>query len=348
MQSINREELLFQLESVQGGLSKREIIEQSACFVFKDGEVMTFNDEVACSCKCSLPIVGAVQADPLLAILRKLPEDEITIEETDGELVIVGKRRRAGIRRENEVLLPVSGVEKPGKWRSLPADFQEAISMVQHCTGSDESQFVLTCVHIHPEYIEACDKYQITRATLATGVKTATLVRGSSLKHITSLGMTQVSETGSWIHFRNPSGLVLSCRRYQEEYPNLNSFIDFKGHPITLPKGLGDAADKAKVFTTEGTDESQVLVQLRPGKIRIRGEGAAGYYQEVKKLAYDGPNLEFMVAPELLIEITKKHNDAEIDSGRLKVDGGKWIYVTALGAVAEKADDTAGEASTEE
>jgi DNA polymerase III sliding clamp (beta) subunit (PCNA family) len=336
--AINREELLQQLMSVQPGLSRREIIEQSSCFVFSGGMVMTYNDEIACTQKCSLNIEGAVQATPLLAILGKLPEDELEVETTDGELILKGKKRRAGIRREKEVALPIASVDKPTKWLELPADFLEAVTLVQHSASKDESRFQLTCIHIHPKYIEACDNYQITRYKMATGVAESTLVRSESLKHVPTLGMTEFCETESWLHFRNPNGLVLSCRRYKEDFPNLKDLLNFNGHKITLPKGLADAADKAKVFTNETSDDSQVLVELRTGKLRVKGVGGGGWYQEVKKLAYDGPDMSFMIAPDLLIEITTRHNDAEIAEGRLKVDGGKWRYVTSLGSPAETPD----------
>ena len=77
---INREELLNQLESVQPGLSIREIIEQSSCFVFQDGKVITYNDEIFCSQKTPLKIKGAVLAAPLIALLRKMVETEVDIE----------------------------------------------------------------------------------------------------------------------------------------------------------------------------------------------------------------------------------------------------------------------------
>ena len=44
---VSREKLMQALEAVSPGLANRELIEQSSCFVFKSGMVMTFNDEVA-------------------------------------------------------------------------------------------------------------------------------------------------------------------------------------------------------------------------------------------------------------------------------------------------------------
>lgn len=337
MHKLNREEFLHQLEGVQPGLSSREIIEQSSCFVFKNGRVMTYNDEVACRQKCAAPITGAVQSGPLLSILRKLVEDEIELEETDGELVIHGKRRKCGIRREAEVLLPIDKVDKPGEWKPLHEEFLESINMVQACASHDESQFALCCVHLHPKHVEACDNYQATRVKMATGISASTLVRRDAIKHITSMGMTEFSETESWLHFRNPAGMVLSCRRYIEEYPDLKEFLEFDGSAIVLPKGLGEAAEKASIFSAESSDDNQVTVDLMPGKLRIRGTGSQGWYEERRKVDYDGTDLSFLIAPSLLIDLVAKHNEAVITTGKLRVDGGgKWRYVACLSLPADK------------
>lgn len=336
---INREELLNSLESVQPGLSKREIVEQSSCFVFTEGRVMTFNDEVACSHKTSLNINGAVQAEPLLAILRKLGEPEIELTAGGGELKYRGKRRQGGVRMEDEVILPIDMVDTPAEdqWRPLPSEFSEGVALVERCAGKDESAFSVTCVHIYPKFVEAYDNLQVARYHMRTGVKEPILVRRHSIKHIHPLGMTEVSETDAWLHFRNPAGLVLSCRRYtrNELDPgsmlDIDKVIDFTGEPTILPKGLAEAAEKAEIFSQENSDGNYVRVELRAGKLRLTGRGVSGWYQEVKDVKYKGADIVFMVEPKLLVAITNEYNDCQITDRRLKVDNKKFVYVTALG-----------------
>jgi hypothetical protein len=247
---VNREKLLTQLESVQPGLSPREIIQQSSCFVFKKGKVFTFNDEVACSHKCVLEIKGAVQAAPLLGILKKMEQELVDIEiGEDSKLVIKGKgNEKVGIVMDRKVVLPISLLETPDKWQKLHKEFAEAVSLVQKCASRDESDQAKTCVHIHQEWIEACDDYQMARFKLKTRFEKPTLVRRDSLKHMTEFGMVEFSETDTWIHFRNPIGLILSCRKYAVDYLDLSSVFSITGTPATLPKGLGKAAEKAGVF----------------------------------------------------------------------------------------------------
>jgi DNA polymerase III sliding clamp (beta) subunit (PCNA family) len=329
---INREQFLNDLEAVKAGLSPREFIEQSSCFVFQNGMVMTFNDEVACRKEIGLKLTGAVQATSLLAILDKLDDPELKVRENDkGELEFRGKSKGFGVTKDAEIFLPIDRVEMPEKWRDLPKEFIEAIGIVQHCVSSDESRFHLTCVHVHPDYIEACDNLQVMRCNISTGLKRPILIRGSSIKHITDLAVDKVALTKSWIHFKNQSGLVFSCRRYNEEYPSLSKAITFEGHPITIPKGMKEASERAAVFASDKSGDPLVVVKLSNGVIRIKGEGITGWYSEVKKIAYDGPPLEFLIAPDLLRHISENYTDAHIIDSRLKVTGGGWVYVTMLG-----------------
>ena len=329
---VNRENLLRVLNTVSPGLTPRELIEQSSTFCFKNGEVFTFNDEIACRMSSGLEkgFTGAVPAKPLKAILEKLVEDEIEITQEEGEVILAGKGRKAGVRMEAEILLPIDMVEKPEKWQDLHENFLEAISLVSQCVSKDESRTDLVCVHFHPKWLEAADSNHIARYKIPIGVSESTLVRGESLKHIGQLGVNEMAETAAWMHFRNPQGLIFSCRRYVEQFPEIGDILKLEGSSATLPPGLAEAADKAAVFSEENVDDNFVRVELRSGKLRIKGQGISGWYSETKKIKYDGPTLAFLISPKLLQQIVKKHSDVIISADRLKVEGGKWCYVACL------------------
>ena len=86
--TINREELLSQLDVISPGLAPRDIVEQSSCVVFKGGRIMTFNDELACQMSTNLPLEGAIHAGTLLETLRKMKQDVLEVEIKDNEIVI--------------------------------------------------------------------------------------------------------------------------------------------------------------------------------------------------------------------------------------------------------------------
>jgi hypothetical protein len=342
---INREELLSDLLLVKSGLSPREFIEQSSCFVFQDGQVMTFNDEVACRKNIGMKgITGAVQSVSLLAILEKMDDPILKVRENEnGELEFRGKKKGFGVIMEAEVHLPIDRVEIPEKWKTLPKEFVQAVAMAQNCTSLDESRFLLTCVHIHPDYIEACDNHQAMRCNVRTGLKNPVLVRGSSIRDVAQLGMDQVALTPSWVHFRqspredgDQNGLIYSCRRYSEEYPDLSPILVCKGHPWVIPKGISQASERASVFAADKAGDPLIHIHLSSGILKMEGRGVSGWYREVTKSVYDGPAVDFVMAPKLLQEISTKYNEAKISADKMKIMGGKedgisWEYVTVLG-----------------
>jgi len=343
---VKRIPFLNTLKSVSPGLSKREIVEQSSCFVFSNNRVTTYNDEIACSSECEIGLEGAVQAEPLIAILDKLVEDDLEIKEGEGELLYRGTKREGGIRMESEILLPVDDVEQPtkkDKWVELADEFADAVNIVGKCAGKDASNFNLTCIHIYPKWVEAYDNLQVARYKVRTGVQEATLVRRDSIKHIQQLGMTHIAATKSWLHFKNSEGLVMSCRRYLRDeldttaMLDVDTLLDVHGTEATLPKGLEEAAQKAEVFSQDNSDDNLVTVELRKGKIRITGRGVSGWYRETKTTDYAGSPLAFKIDPTLLAEITERHKSCEITEERLKVTSAKFVYVTCLGDMEEKA-----------
>jgi hypothetical protein len=329
---VNREDLLKRLEAVSAGLAKREIIEQSQCFVFQKGKVVTFNDEVAAWMESPLgEIEGAVQAPQLLALLRKLPEDdlEVDVSDKDGEvgIAIKGKGRRSLIRMEKELLLPVDGVEEPGEWRDVPEELVEALKVAVSCCSTDESHFLMTCVHISPKFVESSDDFQIVRWPLKTGLKESTLIRRDSVQKVVATDPTQWSQTDQWLHFRSPSGLVLSCRRYAEQFPEVGKHLEAEGSEAKFPKGLDDALDRAGVFSSEAPEGNLVEVTLSDGRLRVKGKGPSGWYEERRKADYSGDQVRFLIDPKLLLEISRRSNKCVVGAGKITVDTGKFRYV---------------------
>jgi len=335
---VNRAEFLSVLESVSAGLSPRETLPQSTCLVFKDGKVWTFNDEIACSRAIDLGFSGAVKAKSFMDVLAKIPDDEIDLDSSDGEVLIRGHMKKGGVRMEQEILLPIDGIDVPEVWKSLPEDFGDAINVVHSCASTDQAQFVLTCVHLHPDYVEACDASQIARYPLDTGVEKSILVRAKSLKQLISYDMKEVSETDNWIHFKNAEGLVISCRRYLEDYRDMSEFLETDGaESVQLPGGLEEMMSRTSVFSVENADGDAVLVDLQKDLIVIGANGSSGWWKEAQKVNFTGQPIRFLVSPKLLLEVTKKSTECRVGEGKLCIDAGKFQYVTCTTTMEEKA-----------
>jgi hypothetical protein len=335
---VNRAELLQILGRIQPGLSTRDFVEQSSCFVFDRGWSCTFNDEICCRTKTGFPdsLEGAVHSAQLMKVIENMTDDELDLDVKEGELLVQGKRKKAGIRMEAEIVLPVDQVESPSEWAVLPEDFKAAVEQVREAAGTNDEEFMTVCVHVHPDWLEACDRKQATRYTIKTGVSRSFLVRAKSLAHIETLDLTKIGETDNWLHFRNKS-LIFSCRRYIEDYPmeKITEMLKFRGEPGVLPRGGVEAAKLAGVFSGEDKENDKVLVRLTDGHMVVRGEGAHGWAAADLEMAYHGPEVTFRIAPQLLTKLVNNHTNCEIGPGKLMVTGEKWKYLTVLG----KADE---------
>ena len=237
---------------------------------------------------------------------------------------------------ESEVLLPIDTLEKPKKWKSLPDGFIEAIDLVKSCASKDEAMFTLTCVHISKDFIEACDTYQAARVLINTPVKQSILVRKDSLIHLKNTSMTHFSETDSWVHFKNKDGLVISCRRYVEEYQTdeITNILKMGGKNVKLPSGLCDAIENAELLAMDNADENIVLLKITaPDDLIIKGTGIYGWYTEKAKIKYSGgKELRFGISPKILIDVLKKQTKIQIGKEVLKVKDGNFSYVSCLEA----------------
>lgn len=337
---VDREELLQALELCEPGLSRKEIVEQSTCFVFLNGYLMAYNDEVFCRTKSPLAdeLTGAVQGRPLLDLVRALPDKSIEIYPKGKKyLMVEGRNKGAGIRWEENVTWKGKEIERPKEWNKLHSKFNDAVALVQECAGKKQQNFAIICVHLVPEFVEAFDNHQAARYKVPTGVRESVLLKRDSLTHITNMDMTKFCETDNWFYFRNNIGFVLACRRWLEPYPDIaRGFVLDKFRPITLPNALVDAANRAYRFSKENDDDQDIMVEVQSAKLRVKGTGRSGFYYEKKEVRYKGPPLKFYISPTLLVEIAERFPECVVGSRKLLVNGSKFKYVASLSPVEEE------------
>jgi DNA polymerase III sliding clamp (beta) subunit (PCNA family) len=336
MINTNRELFLSKLHSVRSGLSKnKDNVDQSTCFIFKDNKIITFNEEVYCSTNSNFGtlLLGAVKAQPLIDILTKMAEEDIELEKKDKELIIHGVNKKCGIQFENQVSEEIDSIWHPSEleWGTLEDDFNGALDVVMSCAqDKDDGQFFISCVHLHPQYIEATDNIQLARYNISIPIKSDCLIRKRSVKNLIGMGVTEISESDNWIHFRNDLDTRFYCRRFVDDYLVLDQLLQDTGTLVNLPQGIGDSVEKASIFTKDNNECGNVLVTIKNGKMGLKGSGALGWYTETKSIDYKGEPISFYISAEILQQINKKGNQCEIVDGRLRIVQGSYTYVTVL------------------
>lgn len=336
---VKRDELVKCLAMVNAGLSVKDIIEQSSCFVFRGGTVRTFNDDVACTMKLPSAMEAmecVVPAAEFRSLLTKLDDENFEValvsseSGVDAQLVLKTKCRSAGIRvRLRDRLPPLDYVGAPKTWSKIPAEFVEAVETVQGCADRGYVRLVLGCVCLTPNGIEAIDGYQAIRYQLKTGLEEPVLVRRDDLVKIAKLEVEEWGAMEGWLHFRNSAGLVVSCRRWNEKFPDLSTFFELEGEETILPKTLVEAVNKVEVFV-DSNDVVGVTIDLNSSRLLLRGEGPLGWYEERQKTNYVGGPLRFHIASRLLREVCSRSEQCVIGHNKLLVKGERFMYVSCL------------------
>lgn len=334
---INRAEFLQILQRVEPGRSQRDFITQSSCFILGDSSVSTFNDEIFCHTRTGLPdeFAGAVAGVELLQAIDNMKDDDLTLDMDERHLLISANRIRVKVRLEREVVLPIENVTTPDRWLPLPEDFKHAVEQVCGIAGTDKNEFLTTCVHLNPGWIEASNRRQAIRHDLDWGITRPFLVRATSLAHVARLELVKIGETDEWVHFRNKS-LVFSCRRHMEDYPDLSDVFDFRGSPAVLPKGAEVGAKVAGVFQGEDKVADKVLVKIKRGRgsgeMWVYGEGNRGQAEVGPlEMTYKGPDVTFRIPPVVLSSIVANYTECEILPEKLRVVGENWVFMSVLG-----------------
>lgn len=336
---VRRSKLIKALQLVESGLSRnKETVVQASCYVFKDGRIMTFNDEVYCSIPFAVGFEGAVGGRAFIETLGRFKEEDITFDLKDREVVVRGSGKRAGFKLESEILLPVGEVSHPDEadWQPADAGLSAALGNVASCVGTDEEKFYRTCVNVTATYVEACDNYHMMRAPVKTALtgEGSFLVRGLSIKPLDGLVIERVACTDDWLCFRCNDELDYYCRRYIDDFPNLDLYFnkDIEGSRFVPPAGFSEAIETAQIFTSENEIET-VKVEMRDRRMRISGQGATGWYEELFTVDYRGQPMGFAAPPKLLRSFAEKHAEGVLGPTMLRVTADDFVYITSLDSV---------------
>jgi hypothetical protein len=335
--NINKAKLQEALEIVKPGLANKEIIEQATSFAFIGGRVVTYNDEISISHPIEgLNLNGAIQAENLYKFLAKIKKDDVDFELKENEIILSTGRSKAGLTLQAEIKLPLDDdIAKKGKWYDLPDNFNKFVSFAMASCSTDMSRQVITCVHIRKSgIIEASDSYRITHCVLSDDMPVKTfLLPASSAINVVKLNPIKIAEGTGWIHFQTEEGTIISCRIFEDTYPDTSVFLKSKGNQIIFPQTLSEALERAQIFAKRDhiLDES-VSIIIENRKICIGAESDSSWYKEDMNMKYEGSKIVFSITPYLLKGILSETNACIIneDGSKLKFEGEGWQYVTML------------------
>jgi len=330
---ISKKNLQEALNIVKPGLSSKEVVEQSTSFAFMGDRVITYNDEVSISHPIEgLELEGAIHAEELYKMLGKLKKDEIDLSLTEEEIIIKSGKTKAGLRLQSEIRLPLEEIGETGKWKKITGDFLTALNFVKGACSSDMSKPVLTCVNLKKDgTVQSSDGFRIAVFNLEKiAIADELLIPASSINKIVDIKPTQIAEGEGWVHFKNETGTILSCRIFEDRFPDTSRFLDIKGDELNFPEHISDILDTASIFSTGAGNDEKISIELSSGKIVMKGENEYGWLEEKAKVDYEGEDISFNITPYLFRDILKQTTSGILSSTSIKFTGENWEYLALL------------------
>jgi len=333
---MKKQDLLNALELVKPGLAAKELIAQTTSFVFVDGHIITYNDEISVQCPfADITFTGAVPATELYTLLNRIKQEDIELEVKDNELHLTSGKSRAGITLMQEVMLPLEEIGNIGKWTALPENFVQAIKMAMYSCSRSLSKPILNCVHVNKEgFVEGTDNYRVAHYKLSSVLPIETfLIPSSTVQALIKMSIKEIAEGQGWIHFKTTEGCVVSCRTMSDKFPKTADVLAVQGESLTFPSTMVEILDRAMVFAKRDNALDEIIeIDIDKNKIKVKSQNISGWFEEEAPLKYKGNAIHFNVTPGLLKEILQTTSDFQYTDRFLKFQGEDWIFIAALRA----------------
>lgn len=332
---VNRQELADVLKKVFPAVGPKENDVQATCFIFREGFVYTYNDDIFMSMPLpdedentqSIGVLGefAIQAKEFLAFLNKMNDETISLDMEEGKLVVKGRRLKAEIIAEATITMPIDDIAMPEKWYGLDKEVMMALKCCAPVCSKDLTKPLSTCVCLAGNLAEVSDVDKAVRYTMENTLFTKQFyVPGESARVISRYPATRYSWTDGWIWFApdDDSSPIVACRTYYDNQPyvDMSALMETEGTLIELPKNTAEALERSEVFTSS-TDLTQITmednyltVEFADNWCVIKSAGGLGKCQEKLRTSYDGPKIAFSTKVEVLVAAIDKGQNFEVCS----------------------------------
>lgn len=341
---IMKDSLLNVLQTILPGLGKKEFVEQSTSFVFKQGVAYTFNDELAVQCPLpedvKLDFEGSISAEEFYSLIYSMSSPELTISKKEGEIEVSAGRVKAGIKYE-EVRMPIEvlGDFSQAEWVKLPVDFSSALRFCIPTCSKELSLPHLTCVFVSCDksFVASTDNFQgsIWRLKEEVAKEFTELDKffcpAVLASQVVDFPIESVWLTENWIHFSTATKIIISARRFNTvEFPSVfdgqleRLSEQVTGEELSFGDDFVPAIEGAEIFAKREHDlDEKITVSIKKGKAQLKGSGDIGWYKQIVSIPYSGNSLKFDINPAFFLEAIKSGKGAKwtLGEGVVKFTG---------------------------
>ncbi len=342
---INKGQLQEALAIVKPGLAIKELLEQSTSFAFLGNRVATYNDEISISHPVKgLDFRGAIKAEELYGLLSKLNEEEIRIKFKKNELLLSCGKVEAGLKLEEEIILPVEDeIGKIKKWKKIsnPVQLIKHMEFAMRTCSNDMSQVKLTCICIRKNgLIQGSDGFRLVQCKGEEMSVPDFLISATLVSNIATIMPVEISSNETWVHFRNKEKTIISCRMVNVEYVEqkvINRILKMSSSSaIEFPEKIEHMVDRLKTFAKRDyIFDEQIQVTMIDGQMTMKAEAdiTKSWVKERAKVNFKG-EISFAVTPAVFSDILKETKSCILSDDKCKAKfvakDGSWEYMIML------------------
>lgn len=336
---ISKQELRTALNLLKPALSKKDMIGNANCFVFKDGYVSTYNDELW----FNHPIEGinktfAIESDEILALLDKTKEETITLDLTDDLLIFQAGKSKAGFKLINAEFPVDTSIFEQQLFYDLPEDFQTAIKFAAMSASDDLTNPILNCVSIKSDgTVSGTDNFRLSNWKLDTEELPFDdlLIPADSVLKILSIQPTSFMVDTDWIHFKNDDNIIASCRLVNDTFPDVSKVISKLGTGtlVTFPDDISAILSRAAIFSDNEKNNQSVTIMRKGKYVVVDSETSIkGFFKERVLMETNSDDFSFIINPSFLSDILKKSKECILESNKniISFRGDNWVYIAML------------------
>lgn len=270
----------------------------------------------------------AIDAKIFSEIVRKLPDNDITIETDDNYTSIItcekSKFNIAGKSGDDFSYLPVIIKEKSISLSQFT--LKETINQTIFCTSPNDNNKMMTGelfeVKDNVLKVVGLDGHRIAIRNInlsgnADDVKV--VVPGKTLNEISKIlssdaeSVVNIYFTNNHILFEFDNTMVVS-RLIEGEYFKINQMLssDYETKVVINKKEFLDSIDRANLLIREG-DKKPIIINITDGSLEVKVQSAIGSLNEDIDINKEGKDIMIGFNPKFLIDALRVIDDETVD-----------------------------------
>lgn len=319
---INKEELVKTLSLLKPGLNKKEISQQTCHFVFADNQIFTYNGKICIMHPFACEEEFSIRGEEFYRLISGISEEEIEItmitsekkgkrikiksDSTNSEMAVLAEDQKT-------VITNVEKLQKGmGKWKKLPEDFLEAISLCHFSTSPDLTTDVKACIHFEKNKAYSSDNYRISIFALNDSLDTIINIPGKSAVELINFPVVEYCFSNEWICFRTEEDVVFCCSTINGSFPTEKAEKIFASleelSTIELPsEDMKQLISDVLILATDESNAGKIVfVRLSNNELFIKTENELGFIEKVMDVDYESEEVSFKINSKLFVQILDK------------------------------------------